>query len=123
MQSRWIEHKGARILYVDFCNFGQDLDGLAVEIRAISVVVEQEPEDSVLGMADVRGTVLSREVASLLKESAPLIGRHIVKTAVVMDQITGFKKVIFDAIGRVSGQNTMLFDDVEEAQDWLADGE
>ena len=48
-----------------------------------------------LGLADIRGTVLSREVASLLKESVPATGRHMVMTAVVMDKITGFKKVIF----------------------------
>ena len=76
-----------------------------------------------LGLADTRGTVLSREVAGQLKETASRVGRCAKKIAVVLDKITGFKRVIMDAVGRVSGRRVTLFEDIEEAKDWLVSGE
>ena len=87
-------------------------------MRALSAVVEQEPKDS-LGLADMRGTVLSKGVVSMLKKSVPSLGKRIYKAAVVMSRINGFRKVIFDAVVRVSGRNVALFVNIEEAQNWL----
>jgi hypothetical protein len=88
VQSRWIEHRGARILYVDFSSLGEDIDALKAEIESVSMVMERQPDGSVLGLADVRGTVLSREVAAQLKETASRVGRCTKKTAVVLDRVT-----------------------------------
>lgn len=119
MQSKWAEHKGKRILQADFANFGQDVDGLAEEMRAVIEIMEQEPEGSVLGLADIRGTVFSKDLVSQLKDVVPQVVGHMVKSAVVVDKLTGFKKVILDAVSRVSGRNATLFESVEEAMDWL----
>ena len=114
MRSRRIEHRGVRILYAGFHDFGQGQDGLSGEIRAVSAILQQEPEDSVRGIVDVPGAVLSSELAGLLKETVPVVVWSFIKTAVIVDRITGFKKVILDAISRMSGQNAMVFDDAQD---------
>lgn len=119
MAHQWIEHKGKRFLLADFSNFGQDVDAMAVEMGVMADIIAQEPDESLLGMVDIRGTVLSRELVNQVKSTLQEIGQSIAKSAVIVDQVTGFKKVIIDSIARLSGRNTKLFGNTEEAQDWL----
>jgi hypothetical protein len=119
MKSGWIIHRGTAIFYVDFSNRGQDLDALKGEIEAMSSVVEQQPENSVLGLVDIRNTILSKEATALIKGSAPWLGPHIRKAAVVFSKVSGFKRVILSAIARAGGREVVPFDDIEEAKDWL----
>ena len=120
MVHRWVEHEGRRILFLDLGSLGQDVDALAEEMRAAAAIIAQEPEDSVLGLADLRGTVLSQDLVGQIKGVVPKVARRMVKAAVVVDKVTGFKKVIIDAVSRLSGRNATMFENVEEAQDWLA---
>ena len=123
MTSRWIEHKGKQILYVDVANLGEDVNAIAEEIRTVAAMAAHEPEGSVLGLADLRGTVLTQDLASRLKNSVPEINRYIGRAAVVVDRLTGFKRVILDAVARVAGRNVTVFESLEEAQDWLVSGD
>lgn len=76
--------------------------------------------NSLLVLTDVRDTVLSSEAVSIGKESSAQTTKHVRKTAVI--GISGFRKVLIDAVSRFSGQRFALFDDVGGAKDWLVSG-
>jgi hypothetical protein len=121
MKSRWIKHKGVEIFYVDFSNFLLDRDPFKVELEAVSLTVRQKPEATVLGLVDIRNTVLSMAMTVVIKGYARRMGRHIRKAAVIVNQVSVSKKNILSAIARVGGREVVLFESVEEAKDWLVD--
>jgi hypothetical protein len=56
-------------------------------------------------------------VLNIGKESSARTTKHVHKTAVL--GISGFRKVLLDAVSRFSGQCFAVF---EEAKDWLVSG-
>jgi hypothetical protein len=111
------------ILYIDFSNFGKDFIALSKEVSAVLSVFEQQPVESVLCLADFRDTDVSRGVTALIKGSAPQIGPHVRKAAIIIEEASGFKSLIVTALARVGGRGAILFDDVEQARDWLVGDE
>ena len=118
MKSEWMTHKGKRLIYCDFTNFGLDVNGLRAEVEAVDKAMCREPEHSVLAVADLRGTVTTKQVVQLFKESATRTNKYVRKQAVV--GVTGIRKILAQAVARFSGQSMALFDTVEEAKEWLA---
>jgi putative hemolysin len=121
MKSRWIEHAGKQIFYVDFSNFGVSRTSLEEEVQYVSSVVTQKPERSVLGLVDTRNTVITMAMSILIKGYARRLGRHILKAAVVVNSVNDAKKTVFSSIARAGRRDVVLFDNVEEAKEWLAD--
>jgi hypothetical protein len=118
MKSEWMIHRGRRFIYCNFKDFGLDVGALQKEVEAVDEQMCREPEKSVLALADLRGTVTSRKVVDIFKESATRTNRHVLKQAVV--GVTGIRKILAQAVAHFSGQALVLFDTVEEAKDWLA---
>ena len=119
MRSKWITHRGRRILYSDYTRYSvEDFSALQEELAAVETEICSQPEDSVLLITDVTGSVASREAVELFKESAARSKKHVFKNAVI--GITGLKKILFDAVVRFSGQNARAFDDLQKGKDWLA---
>ncbi len=121
MKSRWINHKGVEIFYVDFSNFLLDSDPFKAELEAVSLTVSQKPDETVLGLVDIRNTVLSMAMTVIIKGYARRIGRHIRKAAVIVNKDTDFKRNILSAIARVGGREVVLFENAAEAKDWLVE--
>ena len=119
MKSNWITHRGARILHVDLSNFERDLEGLRAEFAAVIELIERQSPNSVLILADLRNTVLSVEATTFMKDSSRRVRPALRKGAAVAD-LGGFRKVVLDAVTRFVGQNVKVFEDLEEAKDWLA---
>jgi hypothetical protein len=120
MKSEWITHQGQAIFCYDYTGFGLDVAGLKAEMEAAQAVIEQQPENSMLILVDIRGTVVSREVSGLIKENARRTKPYAQKVAVV--GVKGVVRVIADSIGRLTrGTPQAFFDDLEEAKDWLID--
>ncbi len=119
MKSRWIKHQGTLIFYIDFSNFGENFVPMRIEIEAVLSILENQPRESALCIADFRGTVVSRAVTALIKGSAPQIGPHVRKAAIILKSATGFKSLIVKSLARVGGRGAILFSDVEQAKDWL----
>jgi hypothetical protein len=118
MRSHWIEHKGKRIFYCDYTNFSlADYQALKVELDAVVAFLTKQPEDSVLSLSDIRGSVASSQVIDLFKKGATSTAKYTRRAAVV--GVTGFKRSLYDLVVRISGQNARAFDDVESAKDWL----
>jgi hypothetical protein len=118
MKSKWVSHQGHEIFYYNYTDFGQDAEGLKAEIEAAQSVIEQQPENSMLILVDIRGTVVSREVSALIKDNASHTKLYAKKVAVV--GVKGVVRVIADSIGRLTrGTPQTFFDTPEEAKDWL----
>ena len=118
MKSHWLVHKGVEILYCDFTGFQKDIAGLRAEVEAADAEILRKPKESVLAIADLTGTVTSTEVVDLFKNSATATKDYIRKQAVV--GVTGIQKILARAVAFFSGQSMHLFDDVEQAKEWLA---
>lgn len=118
MKSKWTNYKGSRILYSDFSGFGRDVNALRVEVDAVDAEILREPKDSVLALADLRGTVTGSDVVDLFKQSAKRTNGYVRKQAVI--GVTGVQRILASAVARFSGQSLHLFDTVDEANEWLA---
>jgi hypothetical protein len=94
-----------------------DIESFKAELDAASAITMQQPENSVLVLTDIRGTVLTREAVSIAKDSSAQTTKFVYRTAIL--GIEGFRKVLLDAVSRFSGQKIVTFDDINEAKDWL----
>ncbi len=119
MQSEWITHKDKLIFLSNLSGFHTDAAALGAELAEGDVIVCQQPENSLLVLVDIRDTVGSAEAVQLLKDSALETKKHARKTAVV--GISGFRKVLLDAINRFAGRSIVTFNDFDAAKDWLVE--
>jgi hypothetical protein len=121
MKSRWIVHKGVEILYGDFSGFQKNVEALRAEVRAADREILGKPPGTVLTVADLTGTVTSREVVELFRQSAMATKNHVRRQAVV--GVTGVQKILAQGVALFSGQSMHLFQSADQAKDWLAGGE
>jgi hypothetical protein len=113
----WIEHKGKRILYMDYA-YSKYAD-VAKAIEDTKALVKKEQPSSILGIVDVRESPFNREISNAIKELAEH-NKPYIKTSVVVG-VEGIKKVIFGAVVKFTGRkNLLLKDTIEEAKDFLA---
>ena len=118
MKSRWIDHRGARILLADYSGFGGVLEQLKPEVDYASELTVREPLNSVLSLVDVTCTSGTPEIMDLLKTAAATTKPYIRKMAVI--GVEGYKKILLRAVVAFSGQTIHSCDTIEEAKDWLA---
>lgn len=117
MKSSWETRAGKRILYCRFSDFEKDVVGLGAEIDAVDELILREPPDSVLLLADLRGTVTSSAVVDLFKKSSAKTKGYVRKQAIV--GISGIQKMLAQAVAWFSRETFVLFDTPDEARDWL----
>lgn len=117
MKSSWNTHNGTRYMYADYSHFGRNLEALRAEVDAVDGAIEREPPDSTLVLVDIRNTVTSSDVVSIMKESTARTKGRVQKLAVV--GVTGMQRVLAWAVTRFSGETLHLFDSVDDAKEWL----
>jgi len=117
MKSGWKEYKGKRYFFSDYSGFGMDFQSLKTEVNAVDELIMQEPEDSVINLIDFRNTVGSVEAVDLFKQNASRTRKYIRKNAIL--GISGLRKILLDAVTRLTGQVAQTFEDEEKAKDWL----
>jgi hypothetical protein len=124
MRSHWITYQGKRILYCDYSGYShRDTEKFKAEMDAVVDVIRRQPENSVLTVADVRGSVASPEAVAIVKHAATMTNQYIRRQAVL--GVTGIKKILFDAIIRILNQPARAFGDSEEdeeaAKQWVVE--
>jgi hypothetical protein len=119
MRSKWIEHKGKQIFYTDCTDFGYDSEALDAELQAACAVVCSQPQRSALVITDIRGTVASQEAMPIFKRAAVVTEPYAHKAAVI--GITGYRKVLLDAVSIFSRRSLIPFNDLDEAKDWIVE--
>ena len=109
----WLEHKGTRILYVDYSGTSDD-EFIKVVDEFESELLKQTP-GSVVTLTNVTNTVITNELRARLKEMAERTQGRSRKAAAV--GITGFKRAI-----AVLLRNDLYYaKSLEDAKDWLVE--
>jgi hypothetical protein len=117
MKSRWLEHKGKKILYQDFSNFFFNTKAVKAELEQVESIVLAEPEDSVLVLSDFSNTEINSELMPILNEASKVTKSHVHKTAVI--GVAGVKRTLGDLLSRLTGQPLMYFTNESDAKEWL----
>jgi len=117
VKSGFLTHHEKQIFLCDYSNFGSDSAALIAEMTAAEAVMGRQPENSLLVLMDVRNSVASKEAVESIKKGAVKTKKVVRKLALV--GVTGVKKIIMQAVSRMSGHQATVFDNVEKAKDWL----
>jgi hypothetical protein len=120
MSSGWLTHNRKRVLFCDYAFL--DYDKLKEEVALCDAAICQEPENSVLVVTDIRGTPGTPPIVELLKQSTAKTRKYVRKSAAIGIGESGPRKMLFDLIMRFSGQNIELFDDIDQAKNWVTRG-
>lgn len=118
MAVKWIEHKGKRILYVDFKGLDEEemiaqLDVLAKEIAKSS--------GELLILNNFEGSRATTKFMTRAKQTGKeRVGPKVAKSAAV--GITGVKEVLLVGYNKFTGRNLVSFKTEAQALDWLAKG-
>jgi hypothetical protein len=115
---RFIEHKGQRVLLLDFRNCTpEEIRNLSSQIRQ---VMAQEPKDSILALADFTGAQFSRDAVTRMKEVTAMDRPFVKRAAWVGTE--NLPKVFYDAIRTFSVREFPIFATRDEALDYLTQG-
>lgn len=109
----WLDHKGTRILYVDYSGTSDD-EFIKVVDEFENELLKQAP-GSVVTLTDVTNTVITNELRTRLREMAERTQGRSRKAAAV--GITGFKR----AIAVLLRKDLYYAKSLEEAKDWLVE--
>jgi hypothetical protein len=116
-RTRFIEHKGRRILLFDYSGLKLAADALK-EVEKTKEIVRRQPAKSLLVLTDVRDSHYDATVVQALKDLAAHNAPYVTASAVV--GVVGLKRVVYSAVVMFSKRKLQLFDTREEALDWLA---
>lgn len=117
MKSGWRDHKGTRYLFCDYSGFGMNYEGIIQEANAADALILLEPENSVVALIDFRGTIGSLNVVDYFRKSTVRTRKYVKKNAII--GISGIRLVFLEEVIRITGHVAKVFDDIEEAKNWL----
>jgi hypothetical protein len=117
MKSKWIEHKGKKILVQDFSTLFYNTQAVKNELASVQEMVLKEPANSVLVLSNFKDTQVGADLMGALNEASEKTKDRVRKTAVI--GVTGFKRTLGDMLSRLTGQALKYFDYEEEAKNWL----
>lgn len=110
-------HKGKRIIYLDFSNLDKsEVTKLANEAANF---VGSHPENSCLTLTNITGLRFDSEIVQAFKELTAR-DKPYVKAGAILG-MSGFQKVVYIGVMAFSKRSLPLFDNMEEALDWLAE--
>ena len=112
----FVNHKGKRILLIDFTHLGSGEHTPHVE--RIRSLVSKEPKNSMLTLIDASGMLLDIKAVQALKNLANDDKPYVRASAVV--GIGGPLGLLLDGVEKFSGRTFKRFDSREQAMDWLA---
>jgi hypothetical protein len=112
-----ISYKGKEIIFQHIVG-SQDVDASINVFLKTKEVIIKRPLKSVLLLTDVTDALFNAKATNVLKEFSKDITPHVKASAAV--GIVGLKKIVLQTMAAVSGRNIKVFDNVEEAKEWLA---
>ena len=117
-RTRFIEHRGKRILLLDYVGVHDPQEALAAVRHSMSVVAAEPPKSLVI-LTDVTNARYNSEVLQALKEMAARNEPHVKVSAIV--GVTGLLRIAYTAVMMFSKRNIRIFHSRPEALDWLVD--
>jgi hypothetical protein len=115
---RFIEHKGKRIILLDFSGMTENVLGLEVVAEAIRVIGAQPMGGGTLTLTDVTDTRYDRQIIEAFKEMTAR-NRPFVKAAAVVSN-SSLHRAAISMIALFSRRKLEVFDSRAPALDWLA---
>jgi len=112
---RFMEHRGAQILYIDVSNCG--IDEIFEIMRDAEQKIRSQPEESVLTLTNVAGARYSKDLIKSVKDFVLANKPYVTKSAVV--GVEGLQRIVLDGIRASTGREFGTFDDVEQAKAYL----
>ncbi len=119
MQSGFVTHKNKRIYIANYDHLS--FDDFEKEINYVTEEICREALDSVVCVNVTTGLVGTPRVIQLFQWSVAKTKPYVYKAAVVGIGYSGARKSLMEFILKVTGQNAVLFDDLEKAKDYLAE--
>jgi hypothetical protein len=120
----WIDHKGKKILYINYSKLKASLPD---EKQLILDTIKQARDFTVRStekiryLSDVTNTSANTEVMSALKEFATFTaGNNKVEKECVVG-LTGIQKILVSGVNAFAKSKLVMFDDIEKAKDWLVE--
>jgi hypothetical protein len=115
---RFIEHRGARLLYHDFSQV-RDQDDAMARIALARARSQGQPPKSIRALVDVRGSHFTPGIARALRELAAQNTPVVLASAIV--GATRLQRIIVTAVYKFAGRTFSLFEELEPAKDWLVE--
>jgi hypothetical protein len=112
---RFTEHKGRRILLLDFS--GAELELVRAVAAECLHLMAQEPANSVLSLVEVEGIPFNTESLKVGAELTDMVQPYALRTA--LSGVTGFRSFMLQAIADAARRPIRLFKDRSSALEWL----
>ena len=112
---KFIEHKGRRILYEDYSNISAEQAILV--LAEGNKVEEKEPVGSILSLSNYTDFHFSINYVNAVNNASKDHSKYYKASAFL--GVTGLVKVMFDAASKFTKQELRIFNDKNEALDWL----
>ncbi len=115
MSIEWIDHKGKKILYINYAGLTpkEELDQIE---KATQMLVDTKIKEN-LTLSDLRGALIDKEFMDSSQEHGK-ISRNYTRKAAVLG-VEGVRKILLRAVNSFSGNPREPFSTIEEAMDWL----
>lgn len=116
-RTTFTEHKGKRIVRLDFAGFAEEPEALAA-IAEAAAIIQQQPPKSVYTLTIVRGSRFNSAVLSAMKKLAA-DNTPFVRSGAVVGMGT-LHKAAYLTVMYFSKRTIPAFETEEEAKEWLA---
>jgi hypothetical protein len=111
----FFEHKGRRILYMDFS--GLKPNELKEVVDEAAVFLKKEAPGTLLTLSNFENTLFNAEAINLFKTFSADTNIYVKAGATI--GIKGLLKIAYDTVTRFTKMNNKLFNSREEALAWL----
>ena len=115
---RFIEHKGKRIILLDFAGITDPTIGLAAVAEATKFIATQPAGGDTRTLTDVTDTRYDRKIVEAFKEMTAK-NRPIVRSAAIVSN-SSLHRAAISMIALFSRRKLEVFDSRDQALDWLA---
>jgi hypothetical protein len=114
---RFIEHKGKRIILLDFAGITDLSQGLVAVAEATKFIGAQPVGGDTVTLTDVTGTRYDRKIVEAFKEMTAK-NKPIVRTAAIVSN-SPLHRAAISMIALFSRRKLEVFDSRAQAMDWL----
>jgi hypothetical protein len=114
----FIEYNGKNLFYIEF---SEDVELNRQVIKHCQSIISQHELKSLLIMTYVKNANYDRDLINELKSFTKNNEPYVKASAII--GIDGFKKAILLAVQKFTNRNFELFDDIDQAKQWLVSQE
>jgi hypothetical protein len=119
---RWIEHKGRKILFIDYTNLRASDPAQKIEIRETLkklMEIAGTLKEKTLFLTDATNAIPDKETLDMLKKVAAFTNSNRLVEKECIVGLASVQHVLMNVINFVSKAKLSMFDSTEKALEWL----